>query len=112
MAKKSSKAPSVKTDSSVLKTLVIAEKPSVAADLAKVLKVPKSGDVFENGEWIISSAVGHLVKLKDPEDLDPKYNRWTLKDLPILPDKYDGTVDTSILKAIIGERQTAHALNF
>ena len=105
MAKKTSKAPSTKTDNSVLKTLVIAEKPSVAADLAKVLKVPKSGEVYENGEWIISSAVGHLVKLKDPEDLDPKYKRWTLKDLPILPDKYDGTVDTSVLKAIIGDRQ-------
>jgi DNA topoisomerase IA len=101
MAKKSSKAPSAKTDSSVLKTLVIAEKPSVAADLAKVLKVPKSGDVFENNEWIISSAVGHLVKLKDPEDLDPIYKRWTLKDLPMLPKKYDGTIDGSILKVII-----------
>jgi DNA topoisomerase-3 len=105
MAKKTSKAPTVKTDSSVLKSLVIAEKPSVTADLAKVLKVPKSGDIFENDEWIISSAVGHLVRLKDPEDLDPKYKRWTLKDLPILPSKYDGTVDNTILKAIIGDRQ-------
>ena len=104
MAKKTSKAPSAKTDSSVSKTLVIAEKPSVAADLAKVLKVSKSGDVFENNEWIISSAVGHLVKLKDPEDLDPKYKRWTLKDLPMIPTKYDGSVCDDILKIIIDKR--------
>ena len=70
------------------KTLVIAEKPSVAADLAKVLKVPKSGDVFENDEYVVSSAVGHLVELQMPEDIDPKLKRWTVKNLPIIPEKF------------------------
>lgn len=70
------------------KTLVIAEKPSVAADLARVLKVPKSGDVFENDEYVVSSAVGHLVELQMPEDIDPKLKRWTMKNLPIIPEKF------------------------
>jgi DNA topoisomerase-3 len=86
------------------KTLVIAEKPSVAGDLAKVLKVPKSGDFFENDEWIISSSIGHVVRLKDPQDLDEKLKRWTLKDLPILPAAFDGTADPDILKTVISER--------
>ncbi len=70
------------------KTLVIAEKPSVAADLAKVLRVPKHGDIFENDEYAITSAVGHLVELQMPEDIDPKLKRWTLKNLPIIPEKF------------------------
>ena len=98
-----------KSDSSVpatagAKTLVIAEKPSVATDLAKALKVPKVGEIYENDEWVISSAIGHLVRLKDPQDIDPKFKRWTLKDLPILPTKFDGTVCDDILKVIEGER--------
>lgn len=69
-----------------MKTLIIAEKPSVATDLARVLgKVPKKGDHFENDEYVISSAVGHLVELIMPEDIDKAYKRWTLKDLPIMP---------------------------
>lgn len=72
-----------------MKTLVIAEKPSVAADLARVLgKVPKKGDHFENDELVISSAVGHLVELAMPEDIKKEYKRWNLKDLPIIPTKF------------------------
>jgi DNA topoisomerase-3 len=105
MPKKSTKTASVEPAIAGSKTLVIAEKPSVATDLAKVLKVPKRDDFFENDEWVISSAVGHLVKLKDPQDLDEKYKRWSLKDLPILPEKYDGSVSSDILKIITGDRQ-------
>ena len=55
------------------KTLIIAEKPSVAQDLAGALgKVPKKGDHFENDEYVISSAVGHVVELEMPEDIDKK----------------------------------------
>ena len=104
MRKKSSKSENTETAAPGSKTLVIAEKPSVAADLAKVLKVPKLGEVFENDQWIISSAIGHLVRLKDPQDLDEKYKRWTLKDLPILPEKFDGTICDDILKAIVDNR--------
>ena len=56
-----------------MKSLIIAEKPSVAADLARALgKIPKQGDHFENDEYVISSAVGHLVELELPEDIDKK----------------------------------------
>ncbi len=71
-----------------MKSLVIAEKPSVAKDIAKVLKVPAKGDVFENAEYVISSAVGHLVSLCDPDDYDAKLKRWSRKTLPILPEKF------------------------
>lgn len=71
------------------KTLIIAEKPSVATDLARVLgKVPKKGDFFENDEYVISSAVGHLVELIMPEEIDKVYKRWALAELPILPKKF------------------------
>src|SRR5918997_5728442 len=71
------------------KSLIIAEKPSVAADLAKVLKVPKSGDHFENDQHVITSAVGHLVELEMPEDIDKKkYGFWRLETLPIIPEKF------------------------
>ncbi len=72
------------------KTLVIAEKPSVAADIARALgKVPKKGEVFENEEYVISSAVGHLVELEMPEDIDEKkYRFWRLETLPIIPGKF------------------------
>jgi len=73
-----------------MKSLIIAEKPSVARDLASVLgKVPKKDDWFENDEYIISSAVGHLVELFMPEDIDKKLKFWSLKSLPIVPEKFD-----------------------
>lgn len=104
MSKKTTKTKSTPASAEGSKTLVIAEKPSVAADLAKVLKVPKSGEVFENDRWVISSAVGHLVRLKDPQDFDERYKRWTLKDLPILPEALDGSQPPEAIKISIGER--------
>ena len=72
------------------KSLIIAEKPSVAADLAKALgKVPKRGDHYENDKYVITSAVGHLVELEMPEDIDKKkYGFWRLETLPIIPEKF------------------------
>jgi DNA topoisomerase-3 len=74
-----------------MKSLIIAEKPSVAADLARALgKIPKHGDHFENDEYVISSAVGHVVELLMPEDIDKKkYGFWRLEMLPIIPDKFE-----------------------
>jgi DNA topoisomerase-3 len=73
-----------------MKSLVIAEKPSVAADLARALgKVPKKGDHYENEEYVISYALGHLVELEMPEDIDKKkYGFWRLETLPIIPPKF------------------------
>lgn len=105
MRKKSSKSSDEVSAPAGSKTLVIAEKPSVAADLAKVLKVPKAtSDYFENDQWVISSSIGHIVRLKDPEDLDPRWKRWILKDLPMLPERFDGTASPDILKVVISER--------
>ncbi|HEY9154730.1 MAG TPA: toprim domain-containing protein, partial [Opitutaceae bacterium] len=74
-----------------MKSLVIAEKPSVAADLARALgKIPKKGEHYENDEYVISSAVGHLVELLMPEDIDKKkYGFWRLETLPIIPEKFE-----------------------
>src|SRR5271168_3283136 len=73
-----------------MKSLIIAEKPSVAVDLARALgKVPKKGDFFENDDYVISSAVGHIVELQMPEDIDKKkYGFWRLDALPIIPEKF------------------------
>ena len=72
------------------KTLVIAEKPSVATDIARVLKVSKKGDYFENEEYVVSSAVGHVAELLMPEDIDKKkYGFWRLETLPIIPEKFE-----------------------
>jgi DNA topoisomerase-3 len=72
-----------------VKKLVIAEKPSVAADLAKVLgKFQKTEVCYENEQYVISWAVGHLVELFMPEDIDPQLKRWTLQSLPIIPKKF------------------------
>jgi DNA topoisomerase-3 len=73
-----------------MKSLIIAEKPSVAVDLARALgKVPKKGDHFENDDYVISSAVGHIVELQMPEDIDKKkYGFWRLDALPIIPEKF------------------------
>lgn len=73
-----------------MKKLVIAEKPSVARDLAKALgkfKQNKEG-YFERDDMLITSALGHLVELYMPSDFDPKYRFWSLKNLPILPEKF------------------------
>ena len=74
-----------------MKSLIIAEKPSVAADLARALdKIPKKGDHFENHDYVISSAVGHIVELQMPEDIDKKkFGFWRLEVLPIIPEKFE-----------------------
>jgi len=69
------------------KTLVIAEKPSVGRDLARVLPGPfaKHEGYLEGPEHIITWAVGHLVQLAEPDEYDPKFKRWRMADLPIVP---------------------------
>ena len=73
------------------KSLIIAEKPSVAGDIARVLgKFKKEKDLFENEQYVISWAVGHVVELLMPEDIDKKkYGFWRLETLPIIPDKFE-----------------------
>jgi DNA topoisomerase-3 len=72
------------------KTLVIAEKPSVGRDLARVLAGPfaKHEGYLEGPEHVISWAVGHLVQLAEPDEYDPKFKRWRMADLPIVPERF------------------------
>jgi DNA topoisomerase-3 len=73
-----------------MKTLIIAEKPSVATDISRALgPLSKNGDFYENDEYIVSSAIGHLVELAMPEDYDKKLGFWRLADLPIVPKKFE-----------------------
>ena len=71
-----------------MKTLIIAEKPSVARDIASALGVKGKGNYFEDDQYIINSAIGHLAELFMPEDIDEKLAFWKLQDLPIIPDKF------------------------
>jgi DNA topoisomerase III len=72
------------------KTLLIAEKPSVGQDLARVLKGPfkKQEGSLEGPEHVITWAVGHLVQLAEPEAYDAKYKSWKMADLPIVPERF------------------------
>jgi len=72
------------------KTLIIAEKPSVAGDIARALGgFKKTGEFFENDRFLISSAVGHLVELAAPEGVEVKRGKWNLENLPVLPEEFD-----------------------
>lgn len=66
--------------------LVLAEKPSVGKDIAKVLKCSKDKNGYlEGNDYVVTWALGHLVELSDPESYDNKYQKWELNDLPIIP---------------------------
>lgn len=69
-----------------MKTLVIAEKPSVGRDIARVLKCTKNiNGAIEGSKYIVTWGLGHLVTLSDPEQYDPKYKEWNMQDLPMIP---------------------------
>ena len=72
------------------KTLIIAEKPSVALDLVKTLpgKFTKNKTHYEGDTHVVSFAVGHLVSICYPEEIDSKFQKWNLEDLPILPEEF------------------------
>lgn len=82
-----------------MKSLVLAEKPSVAREIARVLGCGQKGKgCLEGPGYVITWALGHLVALAEPEDYDKKYKQWRLEDLPMLPEQMK-------LKVI---RQTSH----
>ncbi len=71
-----------------MKQLVLAEKPSVGRDIARVLQCKKAVNGGLEGEkYIVTWALGHLVELKDPEGYDKKYQNWNMEDLPMMPEK-------------------------
>ena len=72
------------------KTLIIAEKPSVAGDISKALgKFEKNADFYENDQYVISSAVGHLLTIAVPEEFEVKRGKWTFAHLPVIPPHFD-----------------------
>ena len=76
------------------KTLVIAEKPSVAQDIVRALtpttgKFDKHDEHFENEAWIVTSAVGHLVEIQAPEAFDVKRGKWSFAHLPVIPPYFE-----------------------
>ena len=72
-----------------MKTLVIAEKPSVGRDIARVLGCKRQADgALEGGQYIVTWGLGHLVELADPEGYDPKYKDWKMEDLPMMPEPF------------------------
>lgn len=71
-----------------MKSLVIAEKPSVARDIARVLHCTQKGNgILEGKEYVVTWALGHLVTLADPEEYDKKYTKWDMETLPMMPEK-------------------------
>ncbi|MBK1714445.1 DNA topoisomerase III [Rubrivivax gelatinosus] len=76
------------------KTLIIAEKPSVAQDIVRALtpvagKFEKHADHFESDGYVVTSAVGHLVEIKAPEEYDVKRGKWSFANLPVVPPHFD-----------------------
>jgi DNA topoisomerase-3 len=77
-----------------MKTLVIAEKPSVAQDIVRAItptagKFEKHDEYFESDDWLVTSAVGHLVEIQAPEEFDVKRGKWSFANLPVLPPYFD-----------------------
>ena len=77
-----------------MKTLVIAEKPSVAQDIVRAItptagKFEKHDEYFESDDWIVTSAVGHLVEIQAPEEFDVKRGKWSFANLPVIPPYFD-----------------------
>lgn len=76
-----------------MKSVLLAEKPSVARDIARVLNCnQKKNGYMENNQYIVTWALGHLVTNADPEQYDSKYKTWDMKDLPILPERMKSVV--------------------
>lgn len=77
-----------------MKTLVIAEKPSVAQDIVRAM-TPEAGafekhdEYFENDAWVVTSAVGHLVEIQAPEEFDVKRGKWSFANLPVIPPYFE-----------------------
>ena len=93
--------------------VVVAEKPSVGRDIARVLKCTEKGEGFLKGEqYLVTWAIGHLVTLCEPDEIDEKYKKWRMDDLPILPETIPTKVISktksqfSIVKKLINDKDT------
>ena len=83
-------APRAATGKGARKILIIAEKPSVARDIARALGgFENKKDFFEGAQHVVASAVGHMLELAAPEGVEVKRGKWSLNNLPVLPDHFD-----------------------
>ena len=90
-----------------MKTLVLAEKPSVGRDIGRVLHCTPQGNGFLEGkDYIVTWGLGHLVTLKDPEGYDKKYKEWKMEELPIMPKK----LETEVIRQTAKQFQTVKKL--
>ena len=99
------------------RTVVVAEKPSVGRDIARVLGCRQQGKgCLMGGDYVVTWAVGHLVTLCEPDELDEKYKRWRMDTLPILPDEIPLKVIPSsrdqykVVKDLINAPETASVI--
>ena len=73
-----------------MKSLVLAEKPSVARDIARVLNCHKNlSGAIEGSDYVVTWALGHLVTLADPEEYDKKFKEWNMESLPMIPKEWE-----------------------
>lgn len=99
------------------KILVIAEKPAAGRDIARVLDVAEDkGNYMESDAYIVTWAVGHLVELKDPEDVDERYRKWNVDDIPLPADnglkvKESGKAQFSVIKKLIARTDIDYLIN-
>ncbi|MGN0264734.1 MAG: DNA topoisomerase III [Oliverpabstia sp.] len=90
-----------------MKTLVIAEKPSVGRDIARVLNCSKKTNGFmEGNDYVVTWGMGHLVTLKDPESYDDRYKEWKMEDLPIMPEQ----LEIEVIRQTGGQFRTVKSL--
>ena len=98
--------------------LVIAEKPSVAISIAKVIGATKKKDgYYEGSGYRVSWCVGHLIQMANPDSYDEKYAKWNMEDLPIVPSEYKYEVSKStkkqfsVLKKLLNDKEVENVIN-
>lgn len=117
---RTSSSKKVATNIATGKTLIIAEKPSVALDLVRVLgenKFQNNKTFYEKDDVIVSNAIGHLVEIADPKDIDERYKKWDMANLPMIPEKFPlvATSETksqlSVLSKLIKRKDVTTIVN-
>lgn len=99
------------------KILVVAEKPSAGRDIARILGVKDDkGTYMESEDYVVTWAVGHLVELKDPEDVDERYKQWNVADIPLPADnglkvKESGRAQFKVIKELIARNDIEYLIN-
>src|ERR1700758_1171285 len=102
------------------KTLVIAEKPSVGRDLARVLQgaFTKNEGFLEGPDHVVTWAVGHLVQLAEPDEYDDRLKKWRMADLPIVPERFKLVVrderskkQMNVIKRLLGRDDSEQIVN-